>query len=201
MSSSTDTRERILDSARELIYTHSYAEVGVAQICAAAGVTKGSFYHFFPGKRDLTLAVLERSYEDLKRELMDKAFATDVSPLQQLRRFVDSVIAFQSAMHRDTGAVPGCQFGNMAAEQATQDEVLRNKVAKLLARQRAALRDALQQALEQGDIGGVDVDATAAAMLAYVEGVLLMAKAQNDPDVLARLLPAMLDVRIPSPIQ
>lgn len=204
MSASNDTRQRILNVARDLIYRHSYAEIGVAQICADAGVSKGSFYHFFPGKRDLTLAVLDLGFDELKRELMDKAFATDVPPMQRLQRFVDQVIAFQSAMHSNTGAVPGCQFGNMAAEQATQDEVLRNKVATLLARQRAAIGAALQQAVEQGDIAGpdgrrdagIDVDATAAAMLAYVEGVLLMAKAQNDPEVLARLLPAMLDIRI-----
>ena len=204
MSASNDTRQRILNVARDLIYRHSYAEIGVAQICADAGVSKGSFYHFFPGKRDLTLAVLDLGFDELKRELMDKAFATDVPPMQRLQRFVDQVIAFQSAMHSNTGAVPGCQFGNMAAEQATQDEVLRNKVATLLARQRAAIGAALQQAVEQGDIAGpdgrrdagIDVDATAAAMLAYVEGVLLMAKAQNDPEVLARLLPTMLDIRI-----
>jgi TetR/AcrR family transcriptional repressor of nem operon len=197
MNSSTDTRERILNSARGLIYTHSYAEIGVAQICADAEVTKGSFYHFFPSKRALTLVVLELSFDALKRELMDRAFAADLPPMQQLRRFVDSVIAFQSAMHRDTGAVPGCQFGNLAAEQATQDEVLRSKVAKLLARQRAALAGALQQAVGQGELVGIDVDATAAAMLAYLEGVLLMAKAQNDPGLLSQLLPTMVEIRIP----
>ena len=197
MSSRADTRERILAAARNLIFRHSYAEVGVAQICAQAEVTKGSFYHYFPSKRALTLAVLERSYDALKHRLLDRVFAADVAPMRQLQRFVDQVIAFQSAMYRDTGMVPGCQFGNIAAEQATQDELLRSKVAMLLARQRAALQGALQQAVARGDISGIDSGVTAAAMMAYVEGVLLMAKAQNDPGVLAQLLPAMLAIRIP----
>ena len=82
-----DTQQRILDSARELIYARSYADVGVAAICEHAGVKKGSFYHFFPSKRELTLAVLDAYYADLKENLIDKAFADDVPPLARLERF------------------------------------------------------------------------------------------------------------------
>ena len=194
--SHTDTRQRIVNSASALIHAHSYAEVGVARICTDAGVTKGSFYHFFPSKRELTLAVLESGYAGLKRDLIDQALAADVPPMQRLRRFLARLVEFQATMYQQTGTVPGCQFGNLAAEQATQDELLRIKVADLLARLRAALREPLQQAVAQGEIGIIDIDATAAAMLAYLEGVLLMAKAQNDPEVLVRLLPTMLDIRI-----
>ena len=51
MSPTADTQTRILESARELIHSRSYADVGVAAICEHAGVNKGSFYHFFPSKR------------------------------------------------------------------------------------------------------------------------------------------------------
>ncbi|UCD12029.1 MAG: helix-turn-helix transcriptional regulator [Nitrospinaceae bacterium] len=44
----SDAKQRILDSARGLIYSRSYAGVGVQEICKHAGVKKGSFYHFFP---------------------------------------------------------------------------------------------------------------------------------------------------------
>jgi len=46
MKASTDTRQRLLDSARELLYSRSYGNVGVKEICDMAGVQKGSFYHF-----------------------------------------------------------------------------------------------------------------------------------------------------------
>ena len=196
MSPSRDTRERILASARELIHTRSYADVGVAQICAAAEVKKGSFYHFFPSKRDLTLAVLDEAYADAKHRLLDQAFDPTLSPLARLQRFIELNTRIQSGLFDETGFVPGCQFGNLAAEQATQDSVLRDKVDALLGRLQAEIRVALDDAVAAGEIGTIDVDATAAAMLAYFEGVLLLAKTRNDPGVLEQLLPAMLDIRI-----
>lgn len=196
MSPPNDTRERILDSARELIYTRSYATVGVAEICADAGVKKGSFYHFFPSKRDLTVAVLDSRFADLKRYLLDRAFTSEIAPLDRLARLVDGVIAFQTELHHQTGMVPGCPFGNLAAEQSTQDEVLRCATERSLGRIGEAISRAVADALAAGEIGRIDVTATADAMLAYLEGVILLAKARNDPAVLAQLLPAMLDIRI-----
>lgn len=200
MTPATDTRERILESARQLIYTRSYADVGVAEICADAGVRKGSFYHFFPSKRDLTIAVLESTFADLKRDLLDRAFAEDINPSQRLRRMVDLTIAFQTEFHAETGIVPGCQFGNLAAEQSTQDEALRDTVSRLLRRIGQEIATTLRAAVDAGEIGPIDVSATADGMLAYLEGVILLAKTRNDPQVLAQLLPAMLDIRIlPAP--
>lgn len=92
--------------------------------------------------------------------------------------------------------LPGCPFGNLAAEQVTQDGVLRDKVADPFDRLQAALRDTLIEAVSSAEIAAIDVDATAAAMLAYLEDVILMAKTRNDPVVLAQLVPAMLDIRI-----
>lgn len=59
MTNGQDTRQRIITSARDLIYGRSYAGVAVAEICARAEVKKGSFYHFFPSKQDLSLAVID----------------------------------------------------------------------------------------------------------------------------------------------
>ncbi|MDJ0739107.1 MAG: TetR/AcrR family transcriptional regulator [Gammaproteobacteria bacterium] len=196
MSPSSDTRERIVASARELIYTRSYADVGVAQICDAADVKKGSFYHFFPSKRELTLAVLDETYADAKTRMLDRAFDPQLPPLQRLHRFVELNAQIQAELFAETGVVPGCQFGNLAAEQATQDAVLRARVGVMLDRLQAEIRVALGDALAAGEVAAIDVDATAAAMLAYFEGVLLIAKSHNDPGVVARLLPALPDIRI-----
>ena len=198
MSHPHATRQRILASATDLIYARSYADVGVAEICRDAGVTKGSFYHFFAGKRELTLAVVEMGYVSLKQDLLDRAFVDDLAPMDRLRRFVDLSCRYQGGMFRETGRVPGCQFGNLAAEQATQDEFLRSSIDSVFDHLRAAFRDCLRDAVAMGETGAMDVDATAAAMLAYVEGVFLMAKTANDLGQLEQLLPAMLDIRIAS---
>lgn len=56
---SEDTRARIQAAAVDLFARHGYDATGVAEICSAAGVSKGAFYHHFPSKLVLFLALLE----------------------------------------------------------------------------------------------------------------------------------------------
>ncbi|WP_296900679.1 TetR/AcrR family transcriptional regulator [Thiohalocapsa sp.] len=198
MNATNDPRTRIVKAAGDLLYAKSYGEVGVAAICEAAGVKKGSFYHFFPSKQDLTVEVLEHAWQAMKAELLDRAFRADRSPMERIERFARLAYEYQKDLAERTGQVYGCPFGNMAAEQATQDEQLRIKTQEIFARMQQALEATLREALQRGDIAGIDPSATAAAMYAYSEGVMLLAKTANDADVIARLLPAMVRIRIPS---
>jgi TetR/AcrR family transcriptional repressor of nem operon len=194
----TDTQQRILDAARELIYARSYADVGVAEICEQAGVQKGSFYHFFPSKRDLTLAVLDAQYLIFKEQLVARAFAADIPPLARLERFAKLVYQLQKQLQQDTGRVLGCPVGNLANELASQDETIREKIEAVFRLAQGHVRQLLKEASDAGELPGVNLDATAQAMFAYFEGVMMLAKTQNDPEVLRKLLPAMAQIRIKS---
>lgn len=196
MHPSVDTQQRILDSARELIYSRSYADVGVAAICDHAGVKKGSFYHFFPSKRDLTLAVLDAYYLEIKDNLVKQSFADDIPPLARLERFGQLAYAFQKQVLKDTGRVLGCPFGNLASELATQDEPIRARIQQIFANLQGGIRQVLREAIAAGEVQDIDVDATAQAMLAYFEGLMLLAKSQNDAEILGQLFPAMAQIRI-----
>lgn len=193
-----DTQQRILDAARQLIYSRSYADVGVAEICEQAGVQKGSFYHFFPSKRDLTLAVLDAHYLTFKEQLVERAFTPDIPPLARLERFAKLIYEFQKRLMQDTGRVLGCPVGNLANELASHDEPIRQKIEALFRKAEHLVRQVLKEASADGELPGVNLDATAQAMFAYFEGVMMMAKTQNDPEVLRKLLPAMAQIRIPS---
>jgi TetR/AcrR family transcriptional repressor of nem operon len=57
-------------------------------------------------------------------------------------------------------------------------------------------RNALEEAVATGAIAPLDAEATATAMLAYLEGVILLAKTRNDPEVILRLGPAIKTLRI-----
>ena len=63
MGRTSDARERLIEAAGDLWHRRSYTDVGVGEICAEAGVQKGSFYHFFPSKQDLALAVIDDRWE------------------------------------------------------------------------------------------------------------------------------------------
>lgn len=199
MNLTADTQQRILDSARELIYSRSYADVGVAAICEHAGVKKGSFYHFYPSKRDLTLSVLDAQHLEMKEHLMEKSFANDISPLARIDRFGQIAYSFQKQVLNDTGRVLGCLFGNLATELSTQDESIRLRVEKIFSNIQTSIRQVLREAIAAGEVQNIDVEATAQAMLAYFEGVVLLAKNQNNVEIMGQLLPAMSKIRITQP--
>ena len=196
MNASTDTQQRIIESARELIYSRSYTDVGVAEICEHAGVKKGSFYHFFPSKQNLTLAVLDTLYLEFKNDLLDQAFSAQLMPLQRLDKMAELIYRFQQDIFVETGQMYGCPFGNLGVELSTQDEAIRHKIDAIFTKMKNCIRQALVDAVEKGDVDAIDVDATADAILAYIEGSMLVAKTRNDPKVLRRLLPAMREIRL-----
>jgi AcrR family transcriptional regulator len=62
---SEETREHILASAADLFSKHGYDATGVAEICQAAGVSKGAFYHHFPSKHIVFLTLLNNWLDGL----------------------------------------------------------------------------------------------------------------------------------------
>jgi TetR/AcrR family transcriptional repressor of nem operon len=111
---------------------------------------------------------------------------------------VDALYELQKQIGTQTGHLLGCPFGNLAVELATHDEVIRRKVDGIFTAVQRYFRETLEHAVDSGEIAPVDVAATAQAMLAYVEGVLLLAKTSNDAEVIRRLGPAVREIRIAS---
>ncbi len=54
----SDAKEHLIESGKQLMHARGYTAVSVQDLCQHAGVNKGSFYYFFPAKRDLVLAVI-----------------------------------------------------------------------------------------------------------------------------------------------
>ena len=183
----SDAKEKLLNSALDLIYARSYAAVGVEELCAHAGVKKGSFYHFFPSKRDLILAALDRQWEVAKGTVFEPAFAGHLPPLKRIERCFDMFYEHQCGVKARTGQVRGCPFGNLALELSTQDTVIRHKVERIFQEFTVYLERAVRDAIAAGEIPDQSVETTSQSLLAYMEGVLLLAKTKNDPELIKRL--------------
>ena len=54
----SDAREKLMSAILELIWSGSYGNTTIDQICERAGVKKGSFYYFFDSKADLAVAAI-----------------------------------------------------------------------------------------------------------------------------------------------
>lgn len=192
-----DTKQRLLDTARDLFYARSYEDVGVQEICHEAGVKKGSFYHFFPSKRDLTVAMLDESWQQFRDTLQAEVFVPDIPPLARLQRLLDMQFRLHTEVKGKTGQVFGCPFGNLACEMSTQDEVIRERLKRIFRDIEAFIAETLEEAMTAGDLSGLDPRATASAMVVYLEGLSVMAKTCNDPGIVQQLGPAMLKLAVP----
>ncbi len=201
MDSSIDTRQRLLDAAQALIYASSYHDVGVQQICDQAGVKKGSFYHFFPSKRELALAVLDQSHALMQDTLLNRAFVPDLPPLARIERFFAFLYDFHKQVKKNNGYVLGCPFGNIGCEMSTQDETLRSKVDNILSAAEAPFAAALDEAIVNGELPAMDIAAAARALFAYTEGIVLYAKTRNDPELIRDLGKRALQLLLPADLK
>jgi AcrR family transcriptional regulator len=115
-----NVRDRILATARELIYREGARAVGIDRIVAESGVAKMSLYRWFPSKDDLIVAVLhEEELEtwavwDHNRERFKE------SPLKQLRAQFASLAAYI-----DSPSYRGCAFQNATAAFADEQHPAR----------------------------------------------------------------------------
>lgn len=196
MNTATDTRSRIIAAAKPRFHSRSYANVGIQEICESAGVQKGSFYHFFPSKRDLVMAVIDEFADEWANGFVAEAFDEALPPLERINYLLDAVYFWQKSVKQVHGRMLGCIFGNLTLEVSTQDDILRAKLLAIFTRAKSRFKETLDDAVETGALAPLDSGLTAEAMLAYLEGVILLAKAQNDPELIYRLGPAVTSLRI-----
>ncbi len=196
MSPDTDTRSRILSTAREMFHGRSYADVGIQEICDGARVQKGSFYHFFPSKHDLAMAVIDNMADEWAHGFVAESFDQNLPPVERLDYMIDAAYYWQKAATDIEGRMPGCLFGNLALEMSTRDDVMRAKLNAVFDKAMGKFRATLDEAVQGGTLAAMDTEATATAMLAYLEGIILLAKTRNDPDVILILGPAIKTLRI-----
>jgi len=196
MNTATDTRSRIIAAAKPRFHSRSYANVGIQEICENAGVQKGSFYHFFRSKRDLVLAVIDEFADEWANGFVAEAFDPALPPMERIDYLVDAAYFWQRSIKQMHGRVLGCIFGNLTLEVSTQDDILRAKLQAIFSHAKSRFKETLEQAVAAGTLAPLDTDLTAEAMLAYHEGVILLAKSQNDPELIFRLGPAIKTLRV-----
>ena len=183
MGRTSDARERLLEAAIDLIWRSSYGSVSVDDICAQAGVKKGSFYHFFKSKDDLVVAAVDHHWNTMRPEL-DRIFSASVPPLERLHMLTEHCYQKQAEVKSQTGFVPGCPFASIGCETSSHQSMICSTVQDICTGYKRYLESTIRDAQAQGRIKGGDPADLAEALFAYMEGVLTQARIQNDPHVI-----------------
>jgi TetR/AcrR family transcriptional repressor of nem operon len=124
MSDKARTRDKLIETARNLFWQQGYGQTGVAQILKTAEVNSGSLYHFFPTKEDLLLAVLDWYVENLYPQVIQPVLDRIVDPIERVFGILDGYRQAILATH----FMFGCPIGNLALELAHTHPAARDKI-------------------------------------------------------------------------
>lgn len=175
----TDTKQRLIDTAMDLIWRNSYGAVSVDEICKTAGVQKGSFYHYFPSKADLAIVTMETCYEEHSGE-HNEIFSPVIPPLERFDRLADHILREQVEAAEKYGRVCGCPFATLGSELAGQEEAIRLKIEDICRKYLMYLENALRDSAAGGHIpADTNIPAKAEEIYAYIMGQMMMARILN----------------------
>lgn len=163
---SIETRRRIMSAAVKLFATQGYNVSSVAEICNAAGISKGAFYHHFPGKQDLFVAVLEEWLAGLDAEL------------ERIRDVSGSVTESLLSMTGMMGEVFSQAEGQLPMFLEFWVQAMRNPEIEALViapyrRYRQFFAGIIQQGIDQGEFADVDADMAAGMLVSMAVGYIV----------------------------
>lgn len=111
---STDTRTHIIHTGADLIGHKGFGATGINAVLTAAGVPKGSFYHYFSSKNDFGLAVIDTFAEEYDAKLDRILNDTSRSCVDRLRAYFDTGFETMTSCEYTRG----CLIGNLGQELA-----------------------------------------------------------------------------------
>ncbi len=166
-----DTRQRILDAARDLFYEKGYAATGLAEILQRAEANSGSFYYFFESKEALLGAVLDEYVDALRPVLLDPIYARVRDPIDRIFALLEKYRSLVVA----TGFGYACPIGRIAFEVEPEMERIHARVAANFAGWSAAIHENLEAARDRFP-RRCDLRRLSVFVLTVMEGAVMQAR-------------------------
>lgn len=172
-----EARARLIDAARSLVRARGFAGTSVDDLCAAAGVTKGAFFHHFPSKEALGVALVEDWTATTGAMFAAHPYNAAPDPLDRVFAYID--------LRRALLDMPlpefTCVAGTTVQECYLTAPAIRAAAAESIASGAAHVQAHLEQALAAHPVPGISADSLARLFQTVVQGGIILAKAANDP--------------------
>jgi TetR/AcrR family transcriptional repressor of nem operon len=179
------TRLQILDTARTIIAGRGFSAVGLNEILAAAGVPKGSFYHWFSSKDQFGEALLERHFEGYLQQVDATLGAAGRTAPERLLAFFGQWHASQSGADLQLR----CLVVKLSAEVSDLSEPMRAALERGTGQLLARLQVCLADGMAAGELTACP-DPREVAQHLYQQwlGATLLARIQRSPVALDQAL-------------
>ena len=178
----SETKRNLLAAGIKLMRAQGFNATSVHDICKEAGVTKGSFFHYFKSKEDLTKSAMARFTEEIIFNFENAPFRKLSDPLERLHARLDFVKHSMGGAKRLTR---GCLIGMIAQEASLTHAELRGAAQAALKK----MADEFKRDLETARVAHPPVvDFKPASVsdfyFAIIQGSILLAKAADANAVL-----------------
>ncbi len=168
------TRQRILMTAIELFWEKGFNSTSISDILSRSQLHSGSLYHFFPGKQDLLIGVLEYYRDGIRENLLEPAWKGVDDPIARIFALLDG---YRTQLVL-TDCTYGCPVGNLALEIHEPDPKVRELLAINFTNWSRAIEACLERAGQR--LGEIDRRALSEFVLTVMEGALMQARTYRD---------------------
>jgi TetR/AcrR family transcriptional regulator, transcriptional repressor for nem operon len=177
-----DARTKLLEAALSVIRTKGYAATSVDELCAAAGFTKGAFFHHFKSKEELGVAAADHWSATTGARFADAPYHALAAPLDRVLGYLE----FRKALLQ--GGVPEftCLVGTMVQETYETTPAIRDACERSITGHAATLEADIEAALRERNM---TPDWTAQSLAlhtqAVIQGAFILAKATGGAAIAA----------------
>jgi len=179
------SRKKLLDAALYVIRAKGYSAARVEDICEAAGLTKGSFFHHFSSKEDLALAAAEHFSAFADGIFSAAPYQAFTDPLDRLLGYVD----FRKAILQGELPEYTCLLGTMVQETYETHPAIRKACDRCISAHAATLVVDIEAAVKKYSLSPQwSVESLAYYTQAVIQGAFILAKAQQSSHVAADCL-------------
>lgn len=173
-------RTRLLEAARDVIRAQGFAATTVDDLCRAAGVTKGAFFHHFENKEALGIAAAAYWAETTSVFFADAPYHDHEDPLDRLLGYIE----FRKSIIEGDIAEFTCLVGTMTQEVYGSHPAIRDACAASIFGHAATLEPDIRAAMEQrGLVADWTPSSLAAHTQAVLQGAFILAKASDNSAV------------------
>jgi TetR/AcrR family transcriptional regulator, transcriptional repressor for nem operon len=184
-SRSRESKAVFLDAATDVFRSKGYSATRIEDVCAAASLTKGSFFHHFSGKEDLALAAAAHWNSKTGQFFVNADYHRLADPLDRLMAYIE----FRKSLIKGTLPEFTCFAGTLIQETYATHPEIRDACEQSISQHAARLEPDIGEAMRKYQ---VNADWTPQSLALHMQGVIqgafILAKAKQEPELVTESL-------------